>query len=290
MLSTRTARFLAGALALGALQLQPSVNAQATVHSGWDLLVTVPSETEFMGQNWEGVPIGLTTLPGVGTVDVGIADTIMHRPADATGIPGGLPAFVPLEIVALQLKSLNPFDPDGGGSAPLGTYYLTLSGAASVGVVAIGFDLPPSSGGTFDNGFLVPWKMTLGAPNGPVVAQGIEGLQLDGIGYWGREKVSPTGGVPLIPGVNYLLNGTDTSEDFHLAFDPNAAPGEPGGHGGIPSGPHARADDPWLRHLQLSGYDPAKHGVTECPEPSDWLLLSAVGLGGFALYRRTRRA
>jgi hypothetical protein len=252
-----------------------------TVSSGWDLLVTVPSGTEFMGQNWQGVPIGNYNFGG-NTANAGLADTIIYRPDDATVAEYGQNATVPISIAALQMRSVNPFDPDGDGPAPLSYYYVTVAGPSS-GSVTINFGQEPGAPphGWFSTVFDVYYALHFGSPDGPIVAGGKEGFKLDS-GYWNHEKVNPGGGVPLINGVNYMLNGVDTAGDFHLAFGPN---GEGSGSG---------CSSPWYEHLARLGYDPAKHGVTECPEPTTMiagaLLLLPFGVSALRMLRKSRKA
>ncbi len=285
MLQNKLRPTLLGILTFTALAFQPMAKAGLTVESGWDLLVTVPSGTEFMGQNWQGVPIGSYDFGGsIGYQNVQIADTIIQRPQAATVSAYGENTTVPISIAALQMMSVSAFDPDGSGPAPLDHYYITLGGPSS-GTVTIDFDHEPGSPphGWFTTDFDVYYAMHMGSLSGPVVASGVEGFELTSA-FWSHDKISPGGGVPLIEGVNYELNGVDTSADFHLAYDPNALPGQPGS----PTSPDCNS--PWYQHLVKMGYDPAKHGVTECPEPGvNALLFLAGGLLGFARFcRRTR--
>jgi hypothetical protein len=281
-MNARSVRHIAGFCLIGAVLTWPSVTqASLTVHSGWDLLVTVPSGTEFMGQNWQGVPIGNYNFGG-NTANAGIADTIIYRPQSAQVLVSGESATVLMEVAALQMRSVNPFDPDGGGPAPLSYYYITLAGPSS-GTVTINFDHEPGTPphGWFSTEFDVNYALHLGSLDGDIVASGTEGFKLNS-GYWNHEKVNPGGGVPLISGVNYLLNGADTSEDFHLAFGPNGA------------GQDSGCNSPWYQHLARYGYDPAKHGVTECPEPSTMfvgaLLLLPFGASTIRMLRKHQAA
>jgi len=274
----RSVRHIAGFCLIGAVVAWPlAVQATMTVSSGWDLLVTVPSGTEFMGQNWQGVPIGDYNFGG-NTANAGLADTIIHRPDAATVTENGQSVTVPIEVAALQMRSVNQFDPDGAGDAPFGYYYLTLASPSS-GSVTINFGPEPGAPphGRFSTEFVVNYALHYGSLDSQIVAIGKEGFALDS-GYWNHEKVNPGGGVPLIGGVNYMLNGLDTSQDFHLAFGPN---GEGSGSG---------CSSPWYEHLARSGYDPAKHGVTECPEPTTMivgaLLLLPFGASTLRMLRR----
>jgi hypothetical protein len=263
-------------LLAAAVAAPPAVQADLTVHSGWDLLVTVPGSTEFMGQHWQGVPIGTYDFGSQGIQNVGPADTIIQRPQNATVADYGQSATVAMSIAALQMRSVDPFDPDGAGPAPLSYYYITLDPSVpSGGSVTIDFDHEPGLAphGWFSTAFSVNYALRLGDVGGMVLATGTEGFEL-GLGFWNHEKTG-VGGVPLISGVNYLLNGVDILQDFHLAFGPNGegvpTPGEQG-PGGAPPGCYPPGDpiftSPRYIHLVTQGYDPAKHGITECPEPS----------------------
>jgi hypothetical protein len=129
---------------------------------GSDYLQTAAGTT-FAGFPFAGVPIG----PGG-------ADTIVRRPFDAVlpGIPGGV--TVPIELVALQLVSVQPIDLGAG----LDHYYITLQsvrgGPASTGSMTIQMqilddNLPGTPQGTFDSFFDVFFDIRIGSLNGPIV-------------------------------------------------------------------------------------------------------------------------
>jgi hypothetical protein len=183
----------------------------AFVEPGWDLLHTAPGTT-FAGQPFVGVPLGAYDFGGtIGVKNVGNADTIVQRlaTADVPAPPGS--DTIPIELVALQLVSVNPFfGPD--------LAYITLQsarsgadpppGPASIGEMDIHFanDL----GGTFDSFFDVFFDVRVGALNGPI--QISDQLRLSSQGTpW--DRVPPPGAL-VIQGVNLNLNGNDNAADF----------------------------------------------------------------------------
>ena len=284
-----------GFLTVAVLAFPPVAGAGLTVESGWDLLVTVPDKTLFMEQHWVGVPIGPYDLGGsLGVRDLGPADTLIRRPEAAQVSAYGESAAVPMEIAALQMKSDLPFDPDEDGPAPLAYYFVTLA-APSAGTVTINFDHEPGDPphGRFNTIFDVNWGLHLGDLEGPLLATGVVTLGLDGA-CWDHEKTPPYGGVPLIEGVNYKLNGLDTKADFHLAFDPNAGPGEPGGPNTL-TRPCWGPDHPWYTDKRSPGPHPpsetcVEHSVTECPEPATGAFLAAMALLAGGVHPPRRRA
>ena len=108
--------------------LATSSVSQATIDvgAGWDLFFTQNS-TEFMGLNWEGVPLGSFDFGGsIGTQNTGGVDTIVQRIDQASVAGDGLTGTIDIELVALQLVSMVQFDVDGLGPAPFGYHYVTL--------------------------------------------------------------------------------------------------------------------------------------------------------------------
>ena len=97
------------------------------INPGYDLFqsttgttVPFPSGT----QPFEGVPLGTFNFGGtIGVKNVGLTDTIVQRMGPPLADPGGI---VPVEMLALQLHSVMPFDPDGPGGAPFAPYFITL--------------------------------------------------------------------------------------------------------------------------------------------------------------------
>jgi hypothetical protein len=105
---------------------------------------------------------------------------------------------------ALQLETVAPVSFGGG---PLGYYFVTLQssggGPASTGSMTV-------NNGTFSSSLDVFFDIRYGSLSGPIVAAS-DTLLVDPGSPWSH--TAPPGSV-LIPGVNYDLNGTDTSADF----------------------------------------------------------------------------
>lgn len=237
-----------------------SVNATLTVASGWDLLTTDPTSTTFAGASFAGVPIGTYDFGGtIGVKSVGMTDTIVQRQGDATvsSAPDSA-APIPIELVALQLRSVTPINLGAG----VDFHYITLQSARggpdSVGEMTVGF--ADSQGGLFTSFFDVFFDVRLGALDGPILAS--DHLQLANATGTPWSHDAPAG-VLLIDGVNHRLNGTDTSADFW--------------------------PDPILEE-HPSG---AKHGVRSAvPEPSTYLaglILAGVMCSSLLAERRRRK-
>jgi hypothetical protein len=183
--------------------------ALVSVAPGWDLFESRPSTT-FAGQPFTGVPLGTFDFGGtIGVKEVGNADTIVHRQslASVDPFPNAAPP-IPIELVALQLVSVNPIDLGAG----LGLYYVTLQsvrgGPASTGQMTITFDNP--NGGTFDSFFDVFFDIRLNDLSGPIVLSDVLSLTSNDV-PWNR---TPDPLAVQILGVNRYLNGADAQEDF----------------------------------------------------------------------------
>ena len=201
-----------------------ALNAAVIVEVGFDLFDT-PSAglTMLLGVPFEGVSLGTFDFGGaIGVQNVGLTDTIVQRleRAEVPSVPD-TSAPVAIEIIALQLKSVDPFDPDGPN--PFGTYYVTLqTGIPSVGTMTITFD--NEDGGTFISEFEVRADLRLGTLDGPIVGEEVLLFTTIDPVTWGR--IAPAGTL-TIDGVNRNLNGTDTSTDFHAGVDGDGV--QPGG-------------------------------------------------------------
>lgn len=196
---SRSLMVIGGALALCAVG---AVRAQAdyTVHSGYDLFQTDPSSTIFNGVNFQGVPLGTYNFGG-GPVGVGNTDTIIQRTQDAVAA-GGSSATINAQIVALQLESVAPVNGH--------TLFLTLDPTmASTGQTTINFN-SNGTGGTFSSFFDVFFDLHTDSLNGTIEQKGDIKLMSDG-GMWSR--IAPPGAV-TINGINNLLDGVDTNQDF----------------------------------------------------------------------------
>ncbi len=153
---------------------------------------------------------------------VGAADTIIERTA-TLNVPGSS-GSIPIEIVGLQLQSAVPYDPDGPGPLPLGSYFATLEsrrslseggpGPASTGMINV-TETNPGVGGTFNSFFDVYFDLRIGALNGPILGSGLKQFT-SGPGLW--QRTQPGGSmVPAITGVDYFLNGSNTQADFWVS-------------------------------------------------------------------------
>jgi hypothetical protein len=217
------------------------------VDPGYDLFQTVSGSASTDPTNplssLVGVPL-MTYNFGSGAVDVGDTDTIVQR-LNQVSAPVGSTGTTSLVVDALQLQStVNP------------AIFVTLdTSQTSGGSMNITFTSPTA--GTFDSSLTVFYDVRVGGVNGNIVATGSEMFTATNVG-WGR--TAPAGAV-AITGINYLLNGSDTSADFwptpFVELNPNAS-----------------------------------HSVTVAsyvPEPSTWIMLVTAGLMVPAYARWGRR-
>ena len=176
-----------------------------SVGEGWDLFETGPG-TEFLSFQFEGVPLGSFDFGGTtGVKGTGFADTIVKRLDDAEVVLPGETATIEIEIVALQLRSVSPIDIGAGTDF----HYVTLSPAPpSVGAMGITFD--DANGGTFDSFFDVFVDIRIGELHGPIIQSFELDLSANNVPW---DRTAPPDAI-VIPGVNFLLNGSDTSTDF----------------------------------------------------------------------------
>lgn len=247
------------AIGIAALALSGEARAQGslTVAAGYDLFTTEPDGTTFPGLgNLMGVPLGTYNF-GSGPVSVGTADTIIQRTDTVTVGASGDTGTTGLVMNALQLETVAPVNFGG----VVGDYFVTLQstrgGPASTGSMSITFGSP--LGGTFTSSLDVFFDIHFGSLTGPIVYS--SDLVLTNSGdTWGR---TPPIGAELINGINYLLDGKDTNQDFW--------PGVP---------------------LIESHPNGAMHTVTYAmtPEPSTWVMLITAGVlvPAYAGWRRRR--
>ena len=134
-MSTRQ-KILVGSLFIS-IAVSSVSQADINVGAGWDLFYTDDSTT-FMGVNWEGVPLGDFDFGGTtGVQDVHGIDTIVQRLEQASVAGDGQTDTIDIELVALQLVSVDPVDLGAG----LGDHYITLqAGQSTMGKMAISFD------------------------------------------------------------------------------------------------------------------------------------------------------
>ena len=246
MITTRS--LLAGAL-VALLATAPAASATSAgprVARGYDLFRTPDGSS--LGvvvagtlMTFEGVPYGSFDFGSRGVHETGTADTVVRRLDVAT------PAHpsVRIELVGLQMVSTN---------VP-GYYVTLQSarplGLPSIGTLDFEFDTE-GIGGLLSSELLVNYDVRYGALDGPIVATGSTGMGFvaedvlwlgtvgdetapspcvmvqsmtvcvdeelichDAGGLIKHQHCNKTDGVPLIAGVNHLLNGTDTAADFH---------------------------------------------------------------------------
>jgi hypothetical protein len=200
MRNRKIGQFVISGLLAGLVALACPSRGWATpiILDGWDLLKTVPSGTVFGGDHWHGVPLGTFDFGGaIGVKNVGGVDTIIQRLMDSTGNP----AIIPIDIVALQLQSVE--HPD---------MFVTLADDQTpdndIMEVTVGPEGDPH--GTFDSFFDVYFDVRVGGLDGQIVQSGVLAFTSSG-NPWRHQAV--LGGV-VIDGVNHNLNGTDDSNDF----------------------------------------------------------------------------
>ena len=218
----------------------PTPSRALPVEPGYDLFNTWPDDTMFDSVRWRGVPMSIFYFGGIGIQNVGSTDTIIQRLAPAITVPG----TVNLQVNALQLQSVLPmFGSDYG--------FITLdSGHASGGQINI-------NAGTFSSTLNVYYDLRDGGLNGSIMGSGM--VTLTSTGLW--SNYAPPGAL-TIPGVNYLLNGVDTSADFW--------PSGPGG----PGTPFTESSTAGDQH---------EVGATTVPDTASTLALLLIPLGIFAL-------
>lgn len=186
--------------------------AQLEVAPGYDLWTTDPATTQFFLSPvlgfvpFEGVPIGDFDFGGaLGVHDVGTTDTIIRRLDTASVAAAGETATIDIEMVALQLRSVNPIDL-GAGSA---FHYITLRGnQPQAGVMDVKFN--DAEGGTYDLLFGgLEADVRIGAIDGPILAVSTSDLFPFELIPWLRE---PAQASLQIDGVNTNLNGAMTTD------------------------------------------------------------------------------
>ena len=229
----------------------------------FDLFQTDPSGTSFPGLgNLKGVPIEKYDFFGNGAVNTGRTDTIVEREDDAVAPvnPPPFPVTAPrihLLIEDLQLETVKEVDFNGKGEA---NYFVTLQSARSGGMPSEGsMDITYTSkdGGTFNSLLKVFFDIRKWSPTGDIVYSGETDLTSTDTSW---TRIAPRGAVELL-GVNKLLNGQNTDEDFWP--------------GPMHNGPHF--------------VGPALQSST-VPEPTTWImyLTAVLILSAGARWRRHR--
>jgi len=202
-----------------------------SVDPGYDLFETRQQPSSYaMIAEIEGVPLGSYTFPATGSASTGATDTIIRRLGTAT--PGN--PVVQTEIEALHLKSVSPRD----------DLYVTLQkdripadlvppGPPSLGTLHFQFN-SAGTGGRLLSSFVVCYDIRLGGFTGTIIhsaCDAVSGVQsrwahdlpsgdsrcLTEMGLLAKHGVF--GPPARIAGVNYELNGTDTTHDLVPGFD-----------------------------------------------------------------------
>src|SRR5262249_25794068 len=95
------------ALAIAVLAAFAAGRASAgIINPGYDLLETT-TPTTFLGQNFQGVPVGSYNF-GAGALNTGNTDTIIHR-LNADPDTTNLANVINTQMVMLQLRSVTQF-------------------------------------------------------------------------------------------------------------------------------------------------------------------------------------
>jgi hypothetical protein len=222
-----------------------------SVAAGYDLFETMGGSS-FPGLgDLMGVPLGNFNFGGaIGNQNVGNTDTIIQRLQAATvTAPGAIPypvtaQTINLSVLSLQLETVNMINFGGNG---LANYFVTLTPTvASTGTMDMTF--ASAAGGTFASTLDLNLDIHKGSLNGAIV-DSLTNVVLTNTGAaWGR--IAPAGAV-VINGVNFMLDGTDTNQDFWPV--PPIIETHPGG---------------------------GAHEVTNAsiPEPRAWIMLLTAGL------------
>jgi hypothetical protein len=211
-------------------------------------------------------PLGIVPLTGIPLPGLADADTIVRRLTDTTPFPGP-PDTIPIEIVALQLRSVQPVE-----LAPASFFdvFVTLDPLAgpSTGMMQIGHAGPdtndPNPEGQFSSFFDVFYDVDFYPVGGGPLFLHIDGNKtFTGQGLWSHE---PFPWSLLVPG-----NAGDPAANWHF---------------GAPLGWRDFFPFGWVIH-DTGG---ARHVVSVAnPEPST-LGLGALGGAVLLCLRMTRRA
>jgi hypothetical protein len=245
-------------VAATALACANGASATESVFSGYDLLRTLPGTNVGLdlplpsGGSLELVPlvpVPITSFdfgPGFGVKTVFPTDTIIRRLDAAEGEIGEIDT-IPIEMVALQLRSEMPVATDFG---PMTLFFTQSETLQSLGTMDIRFDSP--AGGKFRSVLDVCVDIRTDSVSGPIVGGLCKQFRLDWTSW-----LHESSGTPKIPGINYELNGSNTRNDF------------------------------WIGGIAFHDDGQGSTHVVTVPEPATWaMLIAGFGLVGFAARRR----
>jgi hypothetical protein len=179
------------AAALLCVGLLPS-SGHANLASGWELFTTDTVQMPVYGNmvSFQGVPLGTFDFGGsIGIKNVGSTDTILYR------TPSSTPGVYNIKILAMQFVNTTTYN------VPV---YVTLGTTPGSGTMTVGNETWTGEGS-------MGYDIHYGSLNGPVPTGGSGTHYFTGSGIW---TSSAPASAFLISGVNYELNGSDTSGDF----------------------------------------------------------------------------
>ena len=289
-----------------------SSRADIVVAAGWDLFHTDANQTTFAGMGFGGVPLDNFPFTGVGDRNTGFTDTIVQRQAGATFTQvGQTVANIPIQIVALQLKSGSMFENQTGPLAVLNDHfaYITLQsihgGQASVGSASItlGGGTDASHYGTFDSSFTLYFDVRLDSLTGPIVDSEFCTLSTTGNKWANLVPSSLANDTFALTGVNTKLNGENNNADFFqtaiAGHSAGTGPGHPL-HGTVAAAGNQEAQGRlYTFYHDNGGWSPGDGGDPGAspvvyPEPSQVAASLVVLLGiagyGFRRYRLNKAA
>jgi hypothetical protein len=189
------------------------------INPGYDLFHSVSAAFDFGGmigvQAFQGVPLGTFNFGGmIGVQNVGNVDTIVRRidsaqagmdssnPGKFSG-PAADQGIIDIELVALNLQSVNPIDIGAGAEFISATLFQDVGSEMRIG----GLTTEGDPHGTFDSilDFLVKLQ---GLTSGLMF-----NVPLQLVANAAPWRHQATGG-PVIAGVNFQLNGMNDQTDF----------------------------------------------------------------------------
>jgi hypothetical protein len=156
-----------------------------------------------------GVPLGSFDF-GSGPVATGTTDTIVRRLETATDAD----PMINIQLVAMQMVSVLPIDAGLG----IDFHYVTLQAGPSLGTMTFAglagphAPPPPPHGTVTYDALSINWELHKGSLVGPVAMVGTTVVSTGPVSW---SHFAPPGTL-LIPGVNYLLDGTSLKDYFPL--------------------------------------------------------------------------